>query len=61
MRNVHIIVIEPECYFPLLAFTGNVVVIVIAVVSSVVVFVVAVAIGVYVWKQRYIQMKRRGM
>ncbi|KAG5059246.1 hypothetical protein GLYMA_01G028100v4 [Glycine max] len=39
---------------------GNVVVIVIAVVSSVTVLVVGVTIGVYIWKQRYIQKKRRG-
>ncbi|BAT99504.1 Cysteine-rich receptor-like protein [Vigna angularis] len=39
---------------------GNVVVIVVAVVSSVIVSVVGVAIGVYIWKQRYIQKKRRG-
>lgn len=40
---------------------GDVIVLVVAIVSSVVVFAVAIAIGVYVWKQRYIQMKRRGM
>ncbi|GAU33814.1 hypothetical protein TSUD_221510, partial [Trifolium subterraneum] len=39
---------------------GNVVVIVVAVVSSVVVAVVGVTIGAYIWKQRYIQKKRRG-
>ncbi|KAI4328201.1 hypothetical protein L6164_020575 [Bauhinia variegata] len=39
---------------------GNVVVIVVAVVSSVIVLVVGVTVGVYVWKQRYIQKKRRG-
>jgi len=39
---------------------GNVVVIVVAVVSSVIVSVVGVTIGVYIWKQRYIQKKRRG-
>lgn len=39
---------------------GNVVVIVIAVVSSVIVSVVGVTIGVYIWKQRNIQKKRRG-
>ncbi|ESW29353.1 hypothetical protein PHAVU_002G063700 [Phaseolus vulgaris] len=39
---------------------GNVVVIVVAVVSSVIVSVVGVTIGVYIWKQRYIEKKRRG-
>ncbi|KAJ1399501.1 Serine-threonine/tyrosine-protein kinase, catalytic domain [Sesbania bispinosa] len=39
---------------------GNVVVIVVAVVSSLIVSVVGVTIGVYIWKQRYIQKKRRG-
>ncbi|KAL5100584.1 hypothetical protein RYX36_004911 [Vicia faba] len=39
---------------------GNVLVIVIAVVSSVIVAVVGVIIGAYIWKQRYIQKKRRG-
>ncbi|CAJ2647480.1 cysteine-rich receptor-like protein kinase 2 [Trifolium pratense] len=39
---------------------GNVVVVVVAVVSSVVVAVVGVVIGAYIWKQRYIQKKRRG-
>ncbi|RHN55018.1 putative protein kinase RLK-Pelle-DLSV family [Medicago truncatula] len=39
---------------------GNVVVIVVAVVSSVIVVVVAVTFGAYIWKQRYIQKKRRG-
>ncbi|WVZ09482.1 hypothetical protein V8G54_014012 [Vigna mungo] len=39
---------------------GNVAVIVVAVVSSVIVSVVGVTIGVYIWKQRYIQKKRRG-
>ncbi|XP_028754480.1 cysteine-rich receptor-like protein kinase 2 [Neltuma alba] len=39
--------------------SGNIVVLVVAIVSSVIVFVVATAFGVYVWKQRYIQMKRR--
>ncbi|KAJ7943676.1 Cysteine-rich receptor-like protein kinase [Quillaja saponaria] len=39
---------------------GNVIVIVVSVVSSVIVLVVGVAIGVYIWKQRYIQKKRKG-
>ncbi|TKY69894.1 Cysteine-rich receptor protein kinase 2 [Spatholobus suberectus] len=39
---------------------GNVVMIVVAVVSSVIVSLVGVTIGVYIWKQRYIQKKRRG-
>ncbi|WJX62014.1 Cell division control protein 2 [Trifolium repens] len=39
---------------------GNVVVIVVALVSSVVVAVVGVTIGAYIWKQRHIQKKRRG-
>ncbi|XP_058776386.1 cysteine-rich receptor-like protein kinase 2 [Vicia villosa] len=39
---------------------GNVLVIVVAVVSSVIVAVVGVIIGAYIWKQRYIQKKRRG-
>ncbi|KAK4261349.1 hypothetical protein QN277_004359 [Acacia crassicarpa] len=39
--------------------SGNLIVLLVAIVSSVIVFVVAIAIGVYVWKQRYIQMKRR--
>ncbi|XP_068467997.1 cysteine-rich receptor-like protein kinase 2 isoform X2 [Phaseolus vulgaris] len=39
---------------------GNVAVIVVVVVSSVIVSVVGVTIGVYIWKQRYIQKKRRG-
>ncbi|RDX57754.1 Cysteine-rich receptor-like protein kinase 2, partial [Mucuna pruriens] len=39
--------------------SGNVVVVVAAVVSSVIVSVVGVTIGVYIWKQRYIQKKRR--
>ncbi|KAL9328035.1 hypothetical protein ACSQ67_003038 [Phaseolus vulgaris] len=39
---------------------GNVVVIVVVVVSSVIVSVVGVTIGVHIWKQRYIQKKRRG-
>lgn len=45
----------------LLTCTGNVVVIVVAVVSSVIVVVVAVTFGAYIWKQRYIQKKRRGI
>ncbi|KAF7809322.1 cysteine-rich receptor-like protein kinase 2 [Senna tora] len=40
---------------------SKVVVIVVAVVSSLIVFMVAIAIGLYVWKQRYIQKKRRGI
>ena len=44
----------------LLTCAGNVVVLVVAVVSSVIVLVVGIAIGVYIWKQRYIQKKRRG-
>ncbi|KAL6983724.1 Cell division control protein 2 [Sarracenia purpurea var. burkii] len=39
---------------------GGIVVIVVAVVSSVVVLVVGGFIGVYIWKQRVIQKKRRG-
>ncbi|CAK8537069.1 unnamed protein product [Lathyrus sativus] len=39
---------------------GNLLVIVVAVVSSVIVAVVGVIIGAYIWKQRYIQRKRRG-
>ncbi|KAK2427940.1 Cell division control protein 2 [Trifolium repens] len=39
---------------------GNLVVMVVAVVSSVVVAVVGVTIGAYIWKQRHIQKKRRG-
>jgi uncharacterized protein YneF (UPF0154 family) len=35
-------------------------VIVVSVVSSVVVLVVGIAIGVYIWKRRHIQKKRRG-
>ncbi|KAB8455101.1 hypothetical protein FH972_025254 [Carpinus fangiana] len=39
---------------------GTTIVIVVSVVSSVVVLVVAIAIGVYIWKRRHIQKKRRG-
>ncbi|KAL1355355.1 hypothetical protein AAHE18_05G108000 [Arachis hypogaea] len=39
---------------------GNVIVLVVAVVSSLIVFVVGIAIGIYILKLRYIQKKRRG-
>lgn len=39
---------------------GNTLVIVVSVVSSVVVLVVGIAIGIYIWKRRYVQKKRRG-
>lgn len=39
---------------------GSVIVIVVSVVSSLVVLGVAVTIGIYIWKRRYIQKKRRG-
>ncbi|XP_059447008.1 cysteine-rich receptor-like protein kinase 2 [Corylus avellana] len=39
---------------------GTTIVIVVSVVSSVVVLVVGIAIGVYIWKRRHIQKKRRG-
>ncbi|KAJ9176356.1 hypothetical protein P3X46_011676 [Hevea brasiliensis] len=39
---------------------GSVIVIVVSVVSSLLVLGVGVTIGIYIWKQRYIQKKRRG-
>ncbi|MED6160607.1 Cell division control protein 2 [Stylosanthes scabra] len=39
---------------------GNVIVLVVAVVSSLIVFVVGIAVGIYILKHRYIQKKRRG-
>lgn len=39
---------------------GTVIIIVVSVVSSLVVVGVVVAIGIYLWKRRYIEMKRRG-
>lgn len=39
---------------------GSVIVIVVSVVSALVVLGVAVTIGIYIWKRRYIQKKRRG-
>lgn len=46
--------------FTLMTFAGNIIVIVVSVISSLVVLVVGVAIGFYIWKHRYIQKKRRG-
>lgn len=46
--------------FPCMTFAGTTIVIVVLVVSSVVVLVVGIAIGIYIWKHRYIQKKRRG-
>jgi hypothetical protein len=54
-------VVNLEYESNLLTCTGNVVVIVVAVVSSVIVVMVAVTFGAYIWKQRYIQKKRRGI
>jgi len=54
-------VVNLEYESNLLTCTGNVVVIAIAVVSSVIVAVVAVTFGAYIWKQRYIRKKRRGI
>ncbi|KAG7980124.1 hypothetical protein I3843_05G166000 [Carya illinoinensis] len=39
---------------------GTTIVIVVSVISSVVVLVVGITIGIYIWKHRYIQKKRRG-
>ena len=41
-------------------FAGTKVVIVVSVVSSVVVLAVGLAIGHHIWKNRYIEKKRRG-
>lgn len=40
---------------------GTVIVIVVVTISSVVVLVVGIVIAVYIWKQRIIQKKRRGI
>ncbi|KDP26625.1 hypothetical protein JCGZ_17783 [Jatropha curcas] len=39
---------------------GSIIVIVVSIVSSLVVLGVGIIIGVYIWKHRYVQMKRRG-
>lgn len=46
--------------FPSITFAGTTIVIVVSVISSVVVLVVGITIGIYIWKHRYIQKKRRG-
>ena len=59
-KFTHFMMLNLEHEIILLTCAGNVVVLVVAVVSSVIVLVVGIAIGVYIWKQRYIQKKRRG-
>ena len=41
-------------------FAGTIIIIVVSAVSAVIVLLVGGAIGVYIWKQRKIQKKRRG-
>ena len=41
-------------------YAGTIVVIIVAVVSSIVVLIVGGVIGVYIWKHRVIEKKRRG-
>lgn len=41
-------------------FAGTTIVVVVSVVSSVVLLALGIAIGIYIWKHRNIQKKRRG-
>lgn len=41
-------------------FRGTIIIIVVSIVSSLVLIAIGVVIGVYIWKRRYIQRKRRG-